>query len=130
MEFPSFPHSKELTTSYISHNQVLEYINRFMDHFKLRQYIRVIYVQHFKLRQYIRVIYVQHFKLRQYIRVIYLQMENLTKLYMLVRTCYNISFVYHLKNTISNNEVNKVLNVIKIQNGNTKSSVGYGTVEK
>ncbi|XP_056016359.1 dimethylaniline monooxygenase [N-oxide-forming] 2-like [Ostrea edulis] len=40
-EFPSFPYPKEWKTSYISRQQCLEYINRFTDHFKLRQYIRM-----------------------------------------------------------------------------------------
>ncbi|XP_056016358.1 flavin-containing monooxygenase 1-like [Ostrea edulis] len=45
-EFPSFPYPKEWKTSYISRQQCLEYINRFTDHFKLRQYIRThIYVR-------------------------------------------------------------------------------------
>lgn len=50
-QFPSFPYPKEWKTSYISRQQCLEYINRFTDHFKLRQYIRVISLQAGKLKQ-------------------------------------------------------------------------------
>ncbi|XP_061180444.1 dimethylaniline monooxygenase [N-oxide-forming] 4-like [Saccostrea echinata] len=39
-EFPDFPYPKEWTTSYITHQQCLQYLNMFADHFKLRPYIR------------------------------------------------------------------------------------------
>ncbi|XP_062572743.1 flavin-containing monooxygenase 5-like [Saccostrea cucullata] len=39
-EFPDFPYPKEWTTSFISRQQCLQYINMFVDHYKLRPYIR------------------------------------------------------------------------------------------
>ena len=41
MQFPGFPHPKEWTTSYITRQQCLEYINMFIEHYNLRKYIKV-----------------------------------------------------------------------------------------
>ncbi|XP_062593555.1 uncharacterized protein LOC134255032 [Saccostrea cucullata] len=39
-EFPDFPYPKEWTTSYITRQQCLQYLNMFTDHYNLRPYIR------------------------------------------------------------------------------------------
>lgn len=41
MNYPDFPFSAHIRESYLSHKQVLEYLESFATHYRLHQYIKV-----------------------------------------------------------------------------------------